>query len=209
MSIRGAERLRYPIEMAGPVSAADYLEDRLGRQVRELRNAKGVTLQTLADKTGLSVGYLSQIERGRSQLSVANLMQIAAALDVHLNWFFQNPNDARAEERDIVVRGRNRRRIRISGAGLTEELLLPSLAGPLEVLMSVIEPGGESGEGYSHKGDEAGVVIEGELELWVGERYFHLQAEDSFSFASSIPHRWRNPGDVTTRVVWVITPPSY
>jgi transcriptional regulator with XRE-family HTH domain len=209
MSIRGAERLRYPIELAGPLSAADYLEDRLGRQVRELRKAKGVTLQTLADETGLSVGYLSQIERGRSQLTVNNLMQIAGALDVHLNWFFQNADRARDDERDVVVRRRNRRRIRISGAGLTEELLTPSLAGPLEMLMSVIEPGGESGENYSHKGDEAGVVIEGELELWVGERHFRLETGDSFSFASSTPHRWRNPGEVTTRVVWTITPPSY
>jgi len=209
MSLRGSERLRHPVELAGPVSEASYLEDQLGRQVRELRTAKGVTLQALADGTKLSVGYLSQVERGRSKLTVANLMHIARALDVHLNWFFQSAGDAAEDERDIIVRGGNRRRIRVAGAGLTEELLLPSLNGPLEVLMSVIEPGADSGESYSHKGDEAGVVVAGELELWVGERYFHLYAEDSFSFASATAHRWRNPGEITTRVVWVITPPSY
>jgi mannose-6-phosphate isomerase-like protein (cupin superfamily) len=75
--------------------------------------------------------------------------------------------------------------------------------------MSVLEPGADSGEAYSHKADEAGVVVAGELELWVGERHFNLGLGDSFAFSGTIPHRWRNPGNGTTQVVWAITPPSY
>jgi transcriptional regulator with XRE-family HTH domain len=209
MSLRGSERLKHPVELSGPAPDAIDPDAELGLQVRELRTAKRVTLQALAKQTNLSVGYLSQVERGRSKLTVANLMRIARALEVHVNWFFQSDSEAPEGERDVIVRAKDRRRIHVTDAGLTEELLLPSLAGPLEVLMSVIEPGGDSGEAYSHKGDEAGVIVAGELELWIGERYFHLSIGDSFSFSSSVPHRWRNPGAVTTQVVWVITPPSY
>ena len=171
----------------------------------ELRKVKGLTLQVLAECPDLSVGYLSQVERGRSGLSVANLLRISRALDVHLNWFFQGLSIGPAEERDIVVRAKNRFPL----LGLTEELMSPSLIGPLELVLSVLEPGGDTDEPYTHKGHEGGILIAGELELWVGERYFHLFEGNSFSFPSTIPHRCRNPGNVAARVVWVITPPSY
>ena len=95
-----------------------------------------------------------------------------------------------------------------TGIGINEELLSPNLSGPLELLISTIEPGADSGE-YSHDGTEAGVVIEGTLELWVSERYFRLEIGDSFSFKSTEKHRCRNPGTIPTKVVWVITPPHY
>ena len=209
MSLDGAERLRHPVELPGQLPEDGEVDDQLGVQVRELRAAKGQTLQTLAQNTGLSVGYLSQCERGRSKLTVANLLRIARALDVSINWFFQTPAEADDPESGIIVRAKNRRRIKISAAGLVEELLSPSLSGPLELIMSILEPGADSGEAYSHKTDEAGVVVAGELELWVGERHFHLGLGDSFAFSGKIPHRWRNPGESTTQVVWALTPPSY
>ncbi|MBT3628655.1 MAG: cupin domain-containing protein [Rhodospirillaceae bacterium] len=209
MSLDGAERLRHPVELPGQLPEDGEVDDQLGVQVRELRAAKGQTLQTLAQNTGLSVGYLSQCERGRSKLTVANLLRIARALDVSINWFFQTPAEADDPESGIIVRAKNRRRIKISAAGLVEELLSPSLSGPLELIMSILEPGADSGEAYSHKTDEAGVVVAGELELWVGERHFHLGLGDSFAFSGTIPHRWRNPGESTTQVVWALTPPSY
>ncbi|MNR67568.1 DNA-binding transcriptional repressor PuuR [compost metagenome] len=58
-------------------------------------------------------------------------------------------------------------------------------------------------------GHEAGVVLKGKLELWIGEQHFTLEEGDSFSFASSTPHRYRNPGDTQTELIWVVTPPSY
>jgi quercetin dioxygenase-like cupin family protein len=95
-----------------------------------------------------------------------------------------------------------------TGLGINEELLSPNLSGPLELLMSTIEPGADSGE-YSHDGTEAGVVIAGVMELWVSDLYFRLETGDSFSFSSRQRHRCRNPGEVPTKVVWVITPPNY
>jgi quercetin dioxygenase-like cupin family protein len=125
-----------------------------------------------------------------------------------MSWFFPNTPEGPPEERGLVVRGKNRRRLSFTGLGIQEELLSPNLAGPLELLMSTIEPGADSGE-YSHDGSEAGIVIAGTMELWVNGQYLLLEEGDSFSFKSSEPHRCRNPGQIATKIVWVITPPHY
>jgi len=184
------------------------LERQIGEQIRELRSIKRLTLQQLAADVGVSVGYMSQIERNRSKLPIGTLRKICDVLGVHMSWFFPSTPAGPPEERAFIVRARNRRSLSFTGLGLNEELLSPNLSGPLELLLSTIEPGADSGE-YSHEGSEAGVVIQGRMELWVSDQYFLLQEGDSFSFKSTERHRCRNPGDVSTKVVWVITPPHY
>lgn len=186
----------------------DNLDREIGEQIRELRSIKRLTLQQLADKVGVSVGYLSQIERNRSKLPIGTLRRICDVLGVHMSWFFPNTPLGPVEERGLIVRSKNRRRLSFTGLGIGEELLSPNLSGPLELLMSTIEPGADSGE-YSHDGSEAGVVIAGSMELWVAGQYFLLEEGDSFSFKSTMPHRCRNPGEGPTKIVWVITPPHY
>ena len=183
-------------------------EAAIGEQLRELRQVKNLTLRSVADKAGISVSYLSQLERNQSRLPIGVLKRLADALGVHMNWFFQSAGDGVAAERDVVVRAGNRRRMSFTGLGITEELLSPNLAGPLELLLSTIAPGADS-EDYSHDGAEAGFVLAGTLDLWVSGRYFRLGEGDSFSFKSTEVHRCANPGDGPTRVLWVITPPHY
>ncbi len=183
-------------------------EAAVGEQLRELRHAKGMTLTDVAAQAGISLGYLSQIERNQSRLPIGVLRRVSDVLGVHINYFFQREAAGRPEERDIVVRAANRRRMTFTGLGISEELLTPNLKGPLEMLMSTIEPGADS-EDYSHDGVEAGLVVQGALDLWVSGRRFRLEAGDSFSFRSTEVHRCANPGSVKTRVVWVITPPHY
>jgi len=183
-------------------------ESVIGSQIRELRKVKGRTLQQIADAAGISVGYLSQIERNQSQLPIGVLKKICDALDVHMNWFFQPSPDIPAEERDLIVRAANRRRLTFTGLGIQEELLSPNLGGPLELLYSTIEPGADSGD-YSHDGAEAGIVISGVLDLWIGEKFFQLNAGDSFAFDSTETHRCANSGREPVKAVWVITPPHY
>lgn len=187
--------------------AASPHEADLGAGIRQLRRAKGMTLRDVAQAAGVSVGYLSQIERNHSRLPIGVLQRISAALGVPMSWFFP-PGDAPAGERDVVVRAGGRRRLTFTGLGIVEELLSPNLAGPLELLLSTIEPGADSGD-YSHDGAEAGLVLEGVLDLWVAGRHFRLEAGDSFAFRSAEVHRCANPGDAPARVVWVITPPHY
>lgn len=182
-------------------------EAAVGGQIRELRKIKKLTLTQLAQAAGISVGYLSQLERNQSKLPIGVLKKLSDILGVHMNWFF-NGTQPSSDERDTIVRKAYRRRLTFTGLGIVEELLSPNLAGPLELLLSTIEPGADSGE-YSHDGNEAGILIAGQLDLWIDGKQFRLEEGDSFSFKSTSQHRCANPGKIPAKVVWVITPPHY
>ncbi|MGA0595883.1 helix-turn-helix domain-containing protein [Enterovirga sp. CN4-39] len=183
-------------------------EEFIGSQIRALRRIKGLTLQQVAAQARISVGYLSQIERNRSKLPIGVLKRISNVLGVQMSWFFQPETIGPPEERDLIVRAERRRKMSFTGTGIKEELLSPNLDGPLELLLSIIDPGADS-DFYSHDSFEAGFVLEGVLDLWIGDKSFRLEAGDSFSFNSNDQHRCANPGTVATKVVWVITPPHY
>jgi transcriptional regulator with XRE-family HTH domain len=195
-----------PASRQRPGVAKDDVD--IGSQIRELRKIKGYTLQRVAEGAGISTSYLSQIERERSKLPIGVLKKISDVLGVHMNWFFQVQTGGPPEERDIVVRKQHRRTLKFTGLGIVEELLSPNLSGPLEVLLSTIEPGADS-EDYSHGGVEAGLVLTGTLDLWVAGKFFRLEEGDSFSFKSTDVHRCANPSNQPTKVVWIITPPHY
>ena len=181
----------------------------VGTSVRELREARAMTLQALSVRSGLSVGHLSQIERGLSSPSVGALQKVAKALGVTVGWFFRLPHAGLGNEAAYIVRADARRRLRFA-SGITDELLSPHLAGNLEMLLSRFAPGAASGEQtYTHRGEEAGLVLSGSLEIWIGGERFDLAEGDSFSFPSTRPHRYRNPGGRETIVIWVITPPTF
>jgi transcriptional regulator with XRE-family HTH domain len=180
----------------------------LGSEIRGLRKARAITLTELATASGLSIGYLSLLERDRATPSIKALHAVSRALGVTISWFFE-ANDVPEEERDLVVRRARRRRLDYS-AGVVDELLSPNLTGALELLSCRFPPGASSGEEpYTHSGEEAGVVLRGRLELWVDGRMVTLEAGDSFGFQSALPHRYRNPGPDEAEVIWAITPPSY
>lgn len=179
----------------------------VGRDLRALRRSRGLTLAALASATGRSVGFLSQVERGLSEISITDLRRIAGLFAVPLSWFFVN-EDAPEAERGYVVRAHARRRIGSSEDGLLEELLSPDLGGSFEIVRSQFEPGSELPADGFRDTEEAGYVVSGELELWIGGRHFHLNAGDSFRFARE-SHRWRNPGAAPAVVIWVISPAAY
>jgi transcriptional regulator with XRE-family HTH domain len=180
----------------------------IGSDIRGLRKARGLTLTGLAEASGLSIGYLSLLERDRATPSIKALHAVSRALGVTISWFFE-ASDTPEEERDLVVRRARRRRLDYS-SGLVDELLSPNLSGALELLSCRFPPGSSSGEEpYTHAGEEAGVVIRGRLELWVDGRTVTLDVGDSFGFQSTLPHRYRNPGPDEAEVIWAITPPSY
>lgn len=181
----------------------------VGRQIRDLRQARDITLAQLSKKTQLSVGYLSQVERNISTPSITDLYEISRALGVTISWFFPDANTASREEREYIVRAGRRRRLDFA-TGITDFLLSPNLNRQLELLCSRFEPGASSGdEPYTHKGEEAGVVLSGKIDLWLSDKYFLLEEGDSFAFPSTTPHRYRNAGETEAVVIWAITPPSY
>lgn len=197
-----------------PPRAAPAMDDaeaqrvRLGEEIRSLRRVRGMTLAELAHVTRRSVGYLSQLERGLSEASIGVLQHIAQALGVQVGWFFPADDGAPAAERSVVVRKANRRRLTFA-SGITEYLLSPNLSGQLELVHTLLEPGADSGDAYTHQGEEAGVVLRGRMQLWVDGEEFSLEAGDSFSYPSHLPHRYWNPGDEVTEALWAVTPPTY
>ncbi|MDR0809590.1 MAG: cupin domain-containing protein [Gemmobacter sp.] len=181
----------------------------LGARLRELRKRRRLTLAQLAEGCGLSIGYLSQIERDLAAPSISALVSIAQRLRVTVQWFFSGGTEPVAEaERGYVIRRANRLRVGYE-QGIVDELLTPRMSLALEMLRSHLPPGAEARQPYTHEGDEVGLVLSGQLELWVGERHFVLSEGDSFSYASREPHRYRNPGPGDTVVVWAISPPTY
>lgn len=181
----------------------------IGEKIRLLRRSRKVTLKELAGQTSLSIGYISQVERNLSSPSVNVLRDIAIVLGVNISWFFEAPEKSQTGEERFIVRKGNRRQLRFR-SGITDSLLTPDLNGQIELLLSRFEPGASSGEEpYTHNGEEAGVVMTGQLELWIGGENFLLSEGDSFNFPSSMPHRYRNPGETESVVIWSITPPSY
>lgn len=208
----GTAVLKDDVSRAGRQSAVaqgDLSADRIGGEIRDLRKARRLTLKELAERTGLSVGYLSEVERGIASPNVKSLHDIAAALGVTISWFFHAADAAEPGEHVVFVRHDKRRQVAFSN-GIIDELLSPHLRGKLELLLSRFPPGASSGpDPYTHEGEEAGIVIRGRLELWVGAQRLLLEEGDSFGFESTIPHRYCNTGDSEAVVIWAITPPSY
>lgn len=186
---------------------AQQLKPAIGRDLRRLRKLKGITIKALAAATGRSVGFLSQVERGLSDISVSDLQRITGVLEIPLGWFFVN-EPAPPAERGHVVRAGARRQLGSRETGLVEELLSPDLGGSFELFRSVFEPGAELTAPRRRSTEEAGYVVTGEFELWLDDRHFHLREGDSFRFSGEC-YRWRNPGERPTVVIWVIAPPVY
>jgi quercetin dioxygenase-like cupin family protein len=158
----------------------------------------------LSQKSGLSAGFLSQVERGLSSASVRALARIADALGAVISDIF--PADSALESgSQIVARVKDRKRIDFAATGVVKELVTPFPHTPrLDIYIITLEPGGRSGDQpYAHEGEEAGLVLEGGIELVVEGRKFILGEGDSFRFKSSRPHHFCNAGDRPARALWV------
>jgi transcriptional regulator with XRE-family HTH domain len=189
----------------------------VGQQLKALRRSKGLTLQQLAAMTDLSRGFISQIEAGTANPSVGTLKKVADALGVPMGALFTNgaadqaapPPNGAAQSEVRVVRKDRRKMLMWPGRPWKTYLLTPDLQRKLEVLLNELEPGDTTDEFYTHEGEEFGFVLEGSYEVTVGDEVFVLEAGDSISYPSRIPHRMRVVGDRRTKALWVITPPSF
>ncbi len=182
-------------------------EPDLGMTIRRLRESRQLSLKETAARSGLTQSFLSQVERNLTSPSVASLRKVAQAFGVPLTELFQGP----VIPENRVVRRHERRQLIHPARQWRDYLLTPNLTGKLQVILSVIEPGGGSGEEpYAHDSDEECVIVlRGRLEFWVGTDRYILEEGDSIVFESRIPHRNKNPGPEQAEVLWITTPPSY
>lgn len=176
----------------------------VGERIRLLRKVRGRSLKEVAERSGLSVGFLSQIERGLSSASIRALARIADALEVGIADVF--PTDVGMDDAQrITARMAERKRVTLADTGMVKDLLTPFAQIPrLDIYILTLEPGGNSGdEAYGHYGEEAGYIMEGGLELVVDGKKYILGEGDSFRFSSNRPHRFSNPGDRIAKALWV------
>jgi transcriptional regulator with XRE-family HTH domain len=176
----------------------------VGLRVRQLRKVRGRSLKELALRAGLSVGFLSQVERGLSSVSVRALARIAEALDVGIADVFPVDSGGGTQRR-VVARVEERRRIDLADTLATKVLVTPFDQTPrLDIYIITLDPGGSSGEeAYAHSGEEAGFILEGGIELVVDGKKYILGEGDSFRFNSNSPHQFRNAADRPARALWV------
>ncbi len=204
--------VRAPEEAALNAETDRLEKPRFGIRLRHARKLRGLSLDELSTRVGLTEGYLSKIENDRSMPSIPTLHRIVEALGININALFSET------ERDggpvLVIRREDRPRMetghRRSGDRVVLEQLVPS--GPehmLQINIHVIEAGGGSREAISHRGQEFGLVLEGCLDLSVDGNWVNLREGDSFYFDSSLGHYYVNPGSGIARILWVNTPPTF
>jgi DNA-binding transcriptional MerR regulator/mannose-6-phosphate isomerase-like protein (cupin superfamily) len=174
-----------------------------GQRFRRLRARRGLSLAQVARATGVSIGFLSALERGQMRSSVATLRRIARFYRTNILSLFEtageNPRLVRPAQRKILE----------TNAGVRMELLAWGNTA-MEPHLFRVKPGGGSGESYTHEGEEFLHVLRGGFEIWLGHsEHYLLKTGDSLYFESSTPHRWRNPGRAEAWLLWVNTPPTF
>ncbi|MBI3830278.1 MAG: cupin domain-containing protein [Planctomycetes bacterium] len=178
-------------------------------QLRQLRESRGLSLRALATLAGVTPAALSQIENGKNSPSVSTLKKVLSALGTTLGEFFsaqERPGDGES----FVYRSGQ-----LVDLSTGQGLKFLGLPGPapgraLQVLFETYAPGADTGaEPYAHPGEEAGFCVAGTVEVTVNGRREILGPGDGYYYASTLPHRWRNIGNVPARVISVCTPPTF
>ena len=174
----------------------------VGDRLRELREARSISMRGLATKSGLSANALSMIERGRTSPSVSTLYKLADALGVPITEFFAPPS----EKQDVLlIRAEERTRIPFA-RGVWEGLGGEKFSGRVEPFVLTLESGASSGQHMMvHTGHEFVFCLRGQLEYLVEKHVYELQAGDSLLFAARLSHRWRNPGNTVTNALVVLS----
>jgi transcriptional regulator with XRE-family HTH domain len=175
---------------------------RLGRRIRALRLERKLGISDVAQRAGISVGALSQIERGLTSLRIRVLWPLAAALGVEPHSLLAADEGKSSDL--YVVRASRRKEIPVRSEGMRKELLSPP-GSVLTGLLVHVEPGGGTGESYSHAGYEFGFVKKGQVELTIDAVVYLLKAGDSFAFKSTLKHSFRNGCKETCEIVWINT----
>lgn len=172
----------------------------LGNLIRKQRQAQGLTLQALCDRAGLSVGYLSQVERANATPSLGTLAQIADALSLGLEYFVARPTPA-----DAITRADARAAFNVTEGGLTYETLGAEFPGHELSSFLITAPPGFVSETFQHEGEELIFLLEGEIEHMLDGQWFTLRAGDSLHYNGAMPHAWKTCGTAPVRMIWTGT----
>ena len=175
----------------------------IGERIRNLRNRNGLTQQELADRTELTKGFISQLERGQVSASVVTLFDLIECLGT-------TPAEVFRQEEEKVVFSENEYFEKIDDAGNSRQWIVPSAQKyQMEPLLVTIRPHGVLEEDKPHTGEEFGFVISGKINLYLGEKVYHAKAGESFYYQADQKHHISNPGSRPAKLLWISSPPEF
>ena len=176
----------------------------IGQKIKDLRNRNGLTQQELADRTELTKGYISQLERGQVAPSVATLLDLIECLGTNASDFFKETEPERCvfQAQDYFEK--------IDEAGNSIQWTVPTAQkNQMEPLLVEIQPYQALTEDKPHDGEELGYVMSGRLNVILGDQVYHVKAGESFYYPAKKIHRIENPGQRPAKFIWISTPPMF
>ena len=179
-------------------------QPKVGALIRARRRRLHMTLQELCTAAGISVGYLSQVERDHATPSLGTLAQIARSLDVGVDYFIATPS-----MEDGLTRATERNRFSVDGSSIIYERIAADFAGNVLSSFVLHVPPGYRSETVAHEGEEILYILEGSIVHWLDEREMVLSSGDSLHFRGNHPHSWSNETDRTARLLWTGTLPMF
>jgi transcriptional regulator with XRE-family HTH domain len=174
------------------------LAESIGERIKTLRTGQGLTLAELGEKANLSISYLSQIERDKTSPSLTTLETIAKSLNIGLRYFFETDDEA-----TFVLRANKETNKAIQGDSILRQLLVPQTGNPLIEVHRIKFPahfGPEYIEQFA--GEEIIYVLDGELNISIGDEQFVLAAGDSIHYDALLIHSWMNQSSNSCTMIW-------
>ena len=166
----------------------------IGKKIKELRVAKGLTQEELADRSELSKGFISQLERDLTSPSIATLMDISQCLGTTVSEFFQE------EPEDQID----------SELGSKTEWIIPNAQkNMMEPIRLTLKPGGLTYRDLPHEGEEFGYVLKGSIKIHIGHKSYTAKKGESFYFTPHSEHYIEAFGTSGAVILWVSTPPNF
>ncbi|MBV7485260.1 helix-turn-helix domain-containing protein [Bordetella sp. BOR01] len=183
----------------------------IGQKLRQRRKVRRKSLKEVATRSSLSIGLLSQIERGISSPSLRSLKQICEALEMPMSWLFDKEAYRELEPEPWVVRQAQRRRMNLGSGSMIKDILSPDSISEIQLMRFVIHPGGRSGDSPAQHptGAKCGTVLSGSLGLEINGQEHILNQDDSFAFKANAQYRFWAVGDTDCEVIWAVTPALY
>src|ERR1700719_4269384 len=182
--------------------AADGNTGAIAGHLRRLRSQRRLSLAQVAEAVGISVGFLSALERSQMSGSVGTLRKLARFYKTNILDFFDATGASTRQVRPA------QRKVLEAGPGVRMELLAWGNT-VMEPHLFRVAPEAGSGDSYTHEGEEFLYVLRGELTITLEKEEYRLKTGDSFYFESATPHHWRNPGLAETLLLWINTPPTF
>ena len=195
----------------------------LGERIRKQRHQLSHSLKQVSGKTGLSISYLSEIERGVRVPSISSIRNIQKALGLSLfsllanedidSFKHKHPMERQSHNyisKPTLVKKGQRKRIGYPGQKGFYELMTPDLNRQLEVLYIKREPGESLGTEpfIDPPGEKCCLMLSGREEVRIGGEVFQLEAGDCLSYPANLPISWKRLGDEVSEMILIITPPG-